>query len=147
MFVLHWTSHCWSKLNTEVPLFYFLPFHDPMTPFVCLLFFGRKTDFSRTAPSLHSRVCLSSVTSALRSPLSRFFSLSSTGSGRVTFVQHRIKGHFRLKQLYLRHLCTHKHTDLKEQKEKWILKELVTFQSKKLELLQFIAMHPFYPWY
>lgn len=29
MFVLHWSSPCWSKLNAEVSLFYFLPFHNP----------------------------------------------------------------------------------------------------------------------
>lgn len=56
MFVLHWSSPCWSKLNAEVSLFYFLPFHNPSFFFFFLFFGGRKTDL-RTVPSLQS-VCL-----------------------------------------------------------------------------------------
>lgn len=69
MFVLHWTSHCSSKLNTEVPLLYFLPFHEPTTPFgLAFVFPVEEQDSSGTVPSLRAWVRLSSVASALRAP-------------------------------------------------------------------------------
>lgn len=74
MFVLHWSSPCWSKLNAEVSLFYFLPFHNPSF-FSFSFSLGRKTDL-RTVPSLHS-VCLSSVGSPVQSHRSRLFSLTN----------------------------------------------------------------------
>lgn len=42
MFVLHWSSPCWSKLNAEVSLFYFPPFHDPSFFFLSFFFLVEK---------------------------------------------------------------------------------------------------------
>lgn len=92
MFVIYWTSHCWSKLNAEVHLFYFPPFYEP-TVFVCLLFvflgcffFGRRTDLSGKVPSLQSLALCFPLASSPAAPQSRFFSLGVTGTGSVTSV-------------------------------------------------------------